>query len=161
MSRFYFQLLAHSIFVGLPRFPNILLSMKHVGSVFPYKEWRGRELLRAFYEELHQCKFIRMDEIFERVAKHACSRFWVSEERAAIVIAELLRGGEFTYSGAKGRMYREIYERCLVMRETCPTLGLGEIVSKVVNSNAPEFYMSPAQVKFVVNKMRSAKRPLR
>ena len=66
--------------------------MKYYGSILDFTQERNQELMRVYQEELSKAGYIVMPKIFEQVANSPCSRFWVSEERAAIVISTLLAG---------------------------------------------------------------------
>lgn len=131
------------------------LLMKHTGSSFPYKMQRERELVKAFKQELAQCKHISMNKVFERVVKHPCSRFWVSEERAAIAVSAMLRGCDVVFAnGMKRQMYRELFRRYNEMRAQNKGLPLSRIIFRIVNSPAPHFYLSASQAKIIINAAR-------
>jgi len=88
-----------------------------------------------------------MPEIFELVAKSPASRFWVSGERAAIVISAMAAGKPLTRMRSNKReMFEEIYRRFLIEREKDPKKSVYELVTKIVNQPAPKFYLTPRTV---------------
>lgn len=103
--------------------------------------------MRAFREQLALARFIVMPEIFELVAESPASRFWVSEERAAIVIAAMEAGKPLTRMRRNKReMFEEIYRRYLIEREKNPKKSVYELVTRIVNQPAPKFYLTPRTV---------------
>ena len=66
--------------------------MKNVGAIFEYEEERNRDLMRAYKEQLASHENKDLQSVLNRVVEMPSKRFWVSEERAAIVISEMMRG---------------------------------------------------------------------
>lgn len=128
--------------------------MKKKGAKFPYEIQRERELVQAYRKELAECKHIQMDEIYRKVAKCPCSRFWVTEERATIAVSNLLNGRGVCSSDSKGEMYKEIFRRYLLLKGFHPNRTIAWIVRHIVNSEAPEFYLSPSRVKSILNRAK-------
>lgn len=124
---------------------------------FPYSAERDKELLRAFRSELSECRHILMDDIYKRIVKRPCSRFWVTEERAAIAVSLMLHGERVCSSGAKLSMFREIFRRYLIERARQPGRSMASIVERIVNSPAPEFYISPSRAKSILLRARKLK----
>lgn len=88
-----------------------------------------------------------MPEIFELVAESPASRFWVSEERAAIVIAAMEAGKPLTRMRRNKReMFEEIYRRYLIERKNNPRKSVYDLVTRIVNQPAPKFYLTPRTV---------------
>lgn len=108
---------------------------------------RNCDLLRAYRMQLAKAKYISMPEIFERVANTPASRFWVSEERAAVEMARMLAGKPFSRMRPNKReMFREIFRRFLKLREQFPEKSVYELASIVVNQPAPKFYLTARTV---------------
>ncbi len=121
--------------------------MKYFGSILDFTRQRNEDLMRAFREQLALARFIVMPEIFELVAESPASRFWVSEERAAIVIAAMEAGKPLTRMRRNKReMFEEIFRRYLALRDLHPDKSLFELVSIVVHQPAPKFYLTPRTV---------------
>ena len=66
--------------------------MKYFGSILEFTRERNEDLMRVYREKLSEASIIVMPVIFELVAQSPSSRFWVSEERAAIVISAMAAG---------------------------------------------------------------------
>lgn len=60
--------------------------MKYFGSILDFTRERNADLMRVYRDRLAEASIIVMPVIFQLVADSPASRFWVSEERAAIVI---------------------------------------------------------------------------
>ena len=98
--------------------------MKHKGSTFEYKDERDRDLLRAYREQLMLCETIDLTEVFKKVVLMPSARFWVSEERAAIVIARMFKGDKLESMKPNTReMYEEIFKRVKDMKEHNPEMS--------------------------------------
>ncbi len=128
--------------------------MKHIGSIFPYAAERERELLHAFRVVMATTKHIIMNQVFSEVVSMPCSRFWVSEERAITVIRTMMAGRYICTTGEKRDMYDEIFARVKELRISHHEAPLQLLVSIVVNSPAPRFYLSASQAKSIINRVR-------
>lgn len=121
--------------------------MRHIGSILDFTHQRNDDIMRAFRNQLAQSKFIVMSDIFELVAESPASRFWVSEERAAIVISAMLAGKPLPpMRRNKREMFNEIYRRFLIERKANPEKSIYELVAIIVNQPAPKFYLTPRTV---------------
>lgn len=121
--------------------------MKYFGSILDFTRERNKDLMRVYHEKLAEASIIVMPVIFELVAESPASRFWVSEERAAIVISAMAAGKPMPRMRSNKReMFNEIYRRYLIMRKDCPDKSVYEIVTKIVNQPTPKFYLTPRTV---------------
>lgn len=121
--------------------------MKYFGSILDFTKERNADLMRVYHEKLTEASIIVMPVIFQLVADSPASRFWVSEERAAIVISAMAAGKPMPrMRNNKREMFGEIYHRYLVMREDYPDKSVYELVAKIVNQPAPKFYLTPRTV---------------
>lgn len=108
---------------------------------------RNEELLRVFRMHLARARYIIMPEIFQQVAESQASRFWVSEERAAVEVSRMLIGKPFSRMRPNKReMFEEIFRRFLILREEHPEKSVFELVSVIVYQPAPRFYLTPRTV---------------
>lgn len=108
---------------------------------------RNQDILRAYREQLAKASYIVMPEIFQRVADSPASRFWVSEERAAVEVSRMLAGKPFSRMRKNKReMFEEIFRRFLALREQYPGKSVYELTSIVVNQPAPKFYLTARTV---------------
>ena len=121
--------------------------MKYFGSILDFTRERNADLMRVYHDRLAEASIIVMPVIFQLVADSPASRFWVSEERAAIVISAMAAGKPMPRMRSNKReMFEEIYRRYLLMRKDYPDKSVYELVTKIVNQPAPKFYLTPRTV---------------
>lgn len=129
--------------------------MKHCGSNFEYAEERNEDIMRAYKQELAQCKQVFLPDVFNRVVNMPSKRFWVSAERAAIVISSMMRGDTLSQMRpTKRRMFQEIYRRVKILQEQNPNMSIYEMSLKVVQEPAPEFYITAGSAKVIIYRIR-------
>ena len=132
--------------------------MKHKGSKFEYEDERDKDLMRAYHEQIASCDTIVLSDIFRNVVEMPSARFWVSEERAAIVIAKMFRGDKLEKMRPNAReMYFEIYKRVVSEREKYPDKSIAEIVFNVIRQPAPKFYLTPDSARVIVTRIKREK----
>lgn len=130
--------------------------MKKAGAICEFGKQRDKELLQAFKEQLHLLGNMPQEELFERARKTTASRFWVSEARATTVIRSMLKGDQITTMNPKKReMFFEIYRRVKDILDRNPKAKIPETVFRVVNSKAPEFYLTPKSAKALIYRIRA------
>lgn len=129
--------------------------MKYKGSQFEYKEERDADLLRAYHETISVMGNISLPEVAARIAATPSKRFWVSEERADIIVSRLLKGKSISnMTSTKQEMFYEIYHRYLAMKEEFPSLAKKEIIWRVCNEQAPKFYLTTKSILVLLHKAR-------
>lgn len=130
--------------------------MKYHGCVLDFTDKRNEELMKAFRQTISTKSFIDITEVSEIIVNTPCSRFWVSEERALVVIAAMLKGKPVlnTMRSTKREMFQEIHKRVIDLRNTHPDKTLFELVIKVVNSPAQKFYMRPRCAMEIIYKIK-------
>lgn len=131
--------------------------MKRQGSKFEYEAERNKELLKAYCSQVEICSEIRLDEILSRVVNTPCSRFWVSDERASIVMSGIERGTANLDSMIESRkeMFLEIYDRVKALRINNPTMSLSELTNEVVKQPAPRFYLTAKSARTIIHRIRT------
>ena len=130
--------------------------MKNFGSVFEYEQERNNNLLRLYHQLISEVKFICSEEIYRKMADSPSDRFWVSEERALIVVLQIMKGDTLLGMGKnKHDMFFEIYRRATIMKQKYPTLSLTKIMFKVVRQPAPKFYLTEGSIKVIISKIKS------
>lgn len=131
--------------------------MKHQGCILEFTEQRNNELLRAYRKALSGKSFIDIGEISEIIVNSPCSRFWVSEERAMMVISAINRDIPIldTMRPLKREMFEELHTRVMEMKRKSPKMSMPEIVMAVVNSPAPKFYMRPRCAMEIIYKIKN------
>ena len=121
--------------------------MKHLGCILDFTHERNCDLMRAYRKKIKEANTIVMPVIFELVSQSPASRFWVSEERAAIVISAMAAGKPMPRMRENEReMFEEIFRRFTILREQHPHKSVYELVSLIVNQPAPKFYLTARTV---------------
>lgn len=121
--------------------------MKYFGSTLEFTRQRNAEIMRVVRLRIAEADVVRMPDIFRQVADSPASRFWVSEDRAAIVIAAMLAGRRLpVMTPSKREMFSEIYRRFLILRAGNPSGSIIELASMVVHQPAPKFYYTPKSI---------------
>jgi hypothetical protein len=129
--------------------------MKHFGSIMDFTRERNEDIMRTFRIQLAKARFIIMPEIFQMVADSPSIRFWVSEERASIVVSAMLSGKQLPRMRANKReMFEEIYRRFLVARQIDSEKTVYELVSDIVRQPAPKFYLTPRTVDEIIHRIK-------
>jgi len=129
--------------------------MKPHGSRYEYEDQRNDNLMQVYHEIIVKAHHVRMPDIYEKVANSPSRRFWVSAERAAIVVSSMMRGDKLKrMRPLKQQMYNEIYRRVIVLRKQKPNLPISQLVAQVVEQPAPKFYITPGSAKVLICKIR-------
>ena len=130
--------------------------MKHKGCTSDFTSQRNRELMAAYRKAVTNTAFIDISEVSAIVADSPCSRFWVSVERATIVVSAIEQGRDvLSFMRPLGReMFEEIYQRYLRLRERDSHSRTFDLVMLAVYSPAPKFYMQPRCAMEVIYKMK-------
>lgn len=130
--------------------------MKHYGCTLDFTHQRNADLLNAYRRHLAEAHFIVMPDIFARVADSPAARFYVSEERATIVISAMLAGRPLPpMRRNKREMFNEILRRYKIAHRENPSKTTFEIVSDIVNQPAPKFYLTPRTVGEFIYRIKS------
>lgn len=130
----------YSLFVTL--YQNYL-SMKRKNARFELEQERFDDLMRVFHECLAHTRHINTNQLLAMAIELPSSRFWVSEERATIVVSDMLKGKSIQHmNNNKRRMYEEIHKRVLSILKHSPNLPISRVVADVIQQQAPCFYMN-------------------
>ncbi len=125
--------------------------MKPKGCKFEYERERDADLLRAYRQLLGQVQRISSDDIYEKLVNMPSKRFWVSEERASIVISLMLKGKDTNIKTPdRKEMFDEIFRRYIKMKKERPELSHNDIIFDVLRQQAPKFYTTPKTAKFLL-----------
>lgn len=125
--------------------------MKKKGNVCEFTSQRDAEMWSCFRKILGDVKLINLSRIFAEVASSPASRFFVSEDRAAVVIRYHLRHGEWNVKGAQRiRMFSEIESRVLEILQSNPGTRFEDAVYDAVNSPAPGFFLTPRSCRTIL-----------
>lgn len=133
-----------------------MAGMKYKGCILEFTEERNKELMRVFRQLLDECAFIDIAQISQDLVNSPCARFWVSEERAAVVVQAIIKGKPVLdgMRPTKREMFVEIYQRVMRLRQQYPGETLFNLVLRVVNSPAPKFYMRPRCAMEIIYKIK-------
>lgn len=128
-------------------------------SIFEYEQERNRDLMKAYKKQIslhfHSGEPIRLHNVFKCVAEMPSERFWVSEERAYVVILGMLKGKKLEkMGGMKREMFQEIYRRVMELKRLHPEQCLKLLVEKVCSQPAPKFYLTPKTIKVIIYKIK-------
>lgn len=133
--------------------------MKHRGAQSEFREERDADLMRAYREVLAESDSISLMETAKAVAASPSRRFWVSEERALVVMGNLERGRTLEgMNSTRREMFSEIYRRYRQYRVQHPAVTPREAVVAIVNSPAPHFYLTVKTVRVLIHKARKEER---
>lgn len=128
--------------------------MKHIGSTFQYTADRDRDLLRAYREHAYLCNTINRPELMMRIVNSPSKRFWVSEQRAAIVVSGMMKGYmPPNISPMKKEMYDEIYRRVISLQKKYPKKSIPELAAIVSQQKAPKFYLTPGSANIILHRI--------
>lgn len=126
--------------------------MKNIGSTFEYEDARDRDLMRAYREALSQSNGDSAADMYDKVAKMPAARFWVSEERAAIVISNMFKGRSIAQMRTNKReMYEEIYRRVCELKKKRPEESVYDLTFEVVSQPAPKFYLTAESARIIIH----------
>lgn len=129
--------------------------MKYFGSIMDFTHERNEDLMRVFHAQLAMARFRTTLELFKMVADSPSTRFWVSGERASIVVSAMLSGKPLPRMRANKReMFEEIYRRFLVARQIDSKKTVYELVSDIVMQPAPKFYLTPRTVDEIIHRIK-------
>lgn len=129
--------------------------MKHRGNNFEYAEERNEDIMRAYMQEIGRCDRIYLPDVLSTVVNTPSKRFWVSAERAAIVISKMMHGDTLiNMRPARREMFQEIYRRVKLLQKENPTMSISEMALKVVQQPAPKFYITAGSAKVIISRIR-------
>ncbi|MDE6006060.1 MAG: hypothetical protein K2G67_00690 [Muribaculaceae bacterium] len=135
--------------------------MKKQGSTSEFTEQRNRELHASFLHVLRTERDLPLRQMFGMAALRRCTRFWVSESRAADVIGRMMRGHSLEGMNEKRReMFEEIYRRVIRRMSERPGLCMTHAVGEVILEEAPEFYLSGEAARSIIYRMRQKARAM-
>lgn len=130
--------------------------MKGKGCIPNYSEERIDDLMTSYTSLLASYDgYIDPEELFQRVVEMPSKRFWVSAERAAIVLSNMEKGDTFDSMGRTRReMFHEIYRRAKEMQKKNPTMSIRQLAIQVVYQPAPKFYLTAGSARVIISRVR-------
>ena len=133
--------------------------IKHLGSKFEYERERKSELYSAYKRLLDEMQQIGCDLLYKRLVKMPCSRYWVSEERAAIVVSRIFKGDMLLFmQPLRRRMFFAIAERAYMLLQYDNRLTVRRAVFKAVRERAEEFYLTEGTARVMICRIKQEER---
>lgn len=130
--------------------------MRRIGSSLDYTHERNRDIIRAYRSIVADLDVVDERLTFELLSVAPASRFWVSAERAAVVVSDLIRQRPLPdMNPLRRRMFIEIMRRYIALRKHRPGLPLSHVIGEIVAQPAPEFYLSPRTLAEYVRRIKS------
>ena len=118
--------------------------MKHRGNTCSFHEEREDAVL-AVYQRLRG--YLPCKTLYKAISESPSPRFWISEERAAIVYGMLRDGKSMGRVLPRRRaMYTEICNRMTDVLKNGHARNSYEAACIVVMQESPSFYMSPSAI---------------
>lgn len=129
--------------------------MKYFGDKSEYHSERSCDLLDAYFRYLKTCTHVSRTETFKGVAQMPATRFWVSKNRAAVVVARIMRGDKLRHMRPNKReMFFEIHRRVMALSRVRPAWSIRRLVETVIAQPAPKFYLSPGSARAIILKAK-------
>lgn len=135
--------------------------MKHQGSCCEFAKERDENLLSVYRDLLSEASYpISHPSILQKLVDHPSKRFWVSSERATIVISDMMKGKDISgMNQTRIDMFTEILSRVINYQQThADQRSLFLIVEDIVNQEAPRFYLTTGSAKIIIHKIKKQKR---
>ena len=133
--------------------------MKKKGTISQLKHERDDDLMRAYLKELSGRPHILLPDVLRAVVSSQSKRFWVTSERASIVVYNMMKGDKLeNMRPLKRKMFREIYRRVMKLKKNYPQLSISILTEQVVAEPAPEFYITWQSAKTILSRICKTRR---
>lgn len=111
--------------------------------------------MRAYCKQIEGMAVVVLSEVFRSLVNMPSKRFWVSEERTAIVVSDMMKGATLdNMRPQKREMFQEIHRRTVAMMKDNPCMSLSEAVAHVVRQPAPRFYLTPQSARIIFYRIK-------
>lgn len=111
--------------------------------------------MRAYCKQIEGRAVVVLSEVFRSLVNMPSKRFWVSEERAAIVVSDMMKGATLdNMRPQKREMFQEIHRRTVALMGEKPEMSLSEAVAHVVRQPAPRFYLTPQSARIIFYRIK-------
>lgn len=137
--------------------------MRKKGDVFQMAGQRDKDLFEAYRREVkRQLSLygrITVTGLMQKVVESPASRYWVSPERACVVMRKLERGEPIAYMKPnKQRMYTALYREYAAYRREHPGTPMKHAVEIVVERPAPCFAVTWRVAGNIVRRLKGEER---
>lgn len=120
-----------------------------------FESERNNEIMKTYNKLVRESDFLCLEKLCKELVNHPTTRFWVSEERAAIVLSKMMRGEKLKgMRPTKKEMFKEIFRRAMALRKKHPEWSALTLAFKVVCQPAPKFYISPSYAKGIIHQTK-------
>lgn len=127
--------------------------MKKKNSYSLHARERDEALYLAYHALLSSCDYVHIPTIMKQLVETPCSRFWVSEDRASIVIKSIINGDSLDdMIPCRREMYFELYKRYKTYTALNPHKSHKQIVSEIIEQPAPKFYLTPSSANVIISR---------
>ncbi len=131
---------------------------KKARRITEFESERNADLMQAYRKQIaklyDETDHIEMEEVFRRTANAPAKRFYVTPERAAIVMSQIQKGQSLDgMTAERKKMFLEIYRRVTELKMEKSYSSWRKICREVVGQPAPSFYLSPGSVKVIIYKI--------
>lgn len=127
--------------------------MKHKGCFSDTTRQKIDDLLTEYHKIISCSEYVTWEEIIRRLMHAPAPRFYVSEERAAIVLAAIHNGDNLKgMLSNKRRMFMALYRRAKKYIKEDGSVNWDEVSRIVVNQPAPSFYITPGSIKVTISR---------
>ncbi len=125
--------------------------MKHQGCISEHNVERNRDLVRAYIEAIGNTRRVYMPQLLERIVNMPSKRFWITAERAAIMVARIMKGDKLTnMRPVRREMFFEIYRRVVELQKMQPNEHLINLAQQAIESPAPKFYLTSGTARLIL-----------
>lgn len=136
--------------------------MKRKGSTFEFARERDEDIRRAYSYLVDHCEKVELQDVFHRLVNMPSKRFWVTPDRAAIVIHSMMRGDRLeNMRPMKREMFEELYKIVMQLMVKHPKATMQELCAIAVLQPAPKFYLTVGSAIVIWHKAKKNRRKSR
>lgn len=135
-----------------------LLVMKHKGTGNVYITQRNKDLYEKYKDVIKFSEIITSKEIFRRLVSMPAKRFYVSEDRASVIIRKMMKGEEVgNMKKETKKMYHDMFNLVTKILNSDKTSTMSKAISKVLNGDAPYFYLTENSARVIISRIKNKK----
>lgn len=129
--------------------------MRYKGYRSIEKERRDKDLYALYKRIVFDAEELSCKDIVEEIYNSPAPRFYVCVKTAVEAVQAILKGGRISRMlPERQRMYAEIFRRFLDRHEVFPEHSVEEVVSFVIQQQAPSFYMTRGSLMRTISRHR-------
>lgn len=136
--------------------------MRHKGDSNTYISQRNDDLYEKYKDVIRHSEIIMSKEIFKRLVLMPAKRFYVSEERAGVIIRKMIKGEDLGKMKKETKqMYQDIFNIVKKMLCNDKENTLSKIISKALYNKAPSFYLTENSARVIISRIKNKKYQIR